>query len=165
MPIQDAVDRVNQFKADSITKKIKQAQQDLAERIRAEEELREVNQERARRVRELGLLNQVITASTSKLEPKSVLEAVCQELAQGFGLCQAAAALFAESGSRTALTVVAEYTPEDNPSAIGHVIPIEDNPATQYVLEHKAPVAVIDAQHDRHHHNFLNQYMNCNQQK
>jgi len=125
-----------------------QAQQDLAERIRAEEELREVNQERARRVRELGLLNQVITASTSKLEPKSVLEAVCRELAQGFGLCQAAAALFAESGSRTALTVVAEYTPEDNPSAIGHVIPIEDNPATQYVLEHKAPVAVIDAQHD-----------------
>jgi len=124
------------------------AQQEIIERIRVEEELRRVNEERTRRVQELALLNRVITASTSRLEPKAVLEAVCRELAESFGLCQAAAALLPRDEPSNALTVVAEYTPEENPSAIGHVIPIENNPATQYVLEHKAPLAVTDAQSD-----------------
>jgi signal transduction histidine kinase/DNA-binding NarL/FixJ family response regulator/HAMP domain-containing protein len=125
-----------------------QAQQELIERKRAEEELRQVNQERARRVGELALLNRVVTATTSKLDTKAVLEAVCRELAEAFGLCQAAAALFPRDEAHTALTVVAEYTPEDHVSGLGHVIPVEGNPATQNVLEHKAPLAVTDAQHD-----------------
>jgi len=125
-----------------------QAQQEIIERIRAEEELRRVNEEHARRVRELALLNRVIIASTSSLEPKAVLEAVCRELAGAFDLCQAAAALFPRDEPPDALTVVAEFTPEENPSALGHVIPIENNPATQYVLEYKAPLAVTDAQSD-----------------
>jgi signal transduction histidine kinase/HAMP domain-containing protein/ActR/RegA family two-component response regulator len=125
-----------------------QAQQEIIERIRAEEELQRVNEERARRVRELALLNRVIIASSSSLEPKAVLEAVCRELARAFDLCQAAAALFSRDEPSNALTVVAEFTPEENPSALGHVIPVENNPATQYVLEHKAPLAVTDAQSD-----------------
>jgi signal transduction histidine kinase/DNA-binding NarL/FixJ family response regulator/HAMP domain-containing protein len=124
------------------------AQQELLERKRAEEELRRVVEERARRYRELALLNRVITATTSRLEPKAVLEAVCRELALAFDLSQAAAALFPAGGKRTALEVVAEYRTEGRPSALGAVIPIEDNPATLYVLEHKAPLALTDVQHD-----------------
>jgi len=122
------------------------AQQELIERKRAEEELRRVNDERARRNRELTLLNRVIAATTSKLEPQAVLEAVCRELALAFDILQAAVALRDEGGST--LTVVAEYKSEERPSALGDVIPIQDNPATLYVLEHKTPLAVADAQND-----------------
>jgi two-component system sensor histidine kinase/response regulator len=125
-----------------------QAQQELLERKRAEEELRQVNEERARRNRELALLNRVITASTSRLEPKAVLEAVCAELAKAFGLPQSGATLFPRSGDRSVLEIVAEYKTEDRPSALGIVIPVEGNPAAQYVLEHKVPLALTDAQRD-----------------
>jgi signal transduction histidine kinase/DNA-binding NarL/FixJ family response regulator/HAMP domain-containing protein len=125
-----------------------QSQQEIAERKRAQDELRQVNQERARRNRELALLNRVITATTSRSKPKAVLRAVCRELAQAFGVPQAAAALLPKDRARTALTVVAEYRSQDRPSALGHVIPLEDNPATLHVLEHKTPLAVADAQHD-----------------
>jgi PAS domain S-box-containing protein len=121
-------------------------QQELTERKRVEEELRRVSDERERRNRELVLLNRVIAATTSRLEPKAVLEAVCRELALAFDLPEAGAALLDEGGAT--LTVVAEYKSEERPSALGAVIPVERNPATQYVLEHKAPLAVADAQRD-----------------
>jgi signal transduction histidine kinase/CheY-like chemotaxis protein/HAMP domain-containing protein len=123
------------------------AQQELLERKRAEEELRQVNQERARRNQELALLNRVITTTTSRLEPKAVLEAVCSELAQTFNLPQAAATMFPDD-DRSVLRVVAEYRTKERPSALDNVIPVHNNPATQYVLEGKVPVAVSDAQHD-----------------
>jgi PAS domain S-box-containing protein len=125
-----------------------QAQQELTERVRAEKELRQVSDERARRNRELVLLNRVIAATTSRLEPQAVLEAVCRELTLAFGLPHAAAAMLPRGEERASLTVVAEFQSEEFPSALGAVIPVEGNPATQYVLEHKAPLAVADAQHD-----------------
>ena len=140
-----------------------QAQQELAERTRAEEELRHVNAERARRNRELTLLNRVIAASTSRLQITFVLEALCRELILAFDLPHAAVAML--NDTRTALTVVAESgaladvrpgahaegsvgPSEERPSGLGAVIPVENNPATQYVMEHKEPLAIIDAQHD-----------------
>jgi PAS domain S-box-containing protein len=138
---------------------------DITARVQAEEELRRVNKEILLRNRDLTLLNRVITATTSRLEPTAVLETVCQELALAFDAPQAAAALLNEE--RTELTVVAEYSsltgprrkprasagdsvePSDAPiSALGATIPVASNPATTYVLEHKAPLAVADAQHD-----------------
>jgi PAS domain S-box-containing protein len=118
-------------------------EQRVADRTR---ELAALNDERARRNRELVLLNRVIAATTSRLEPKAVLEAVCRELILAFGLPHAAAAMLDEAGAT--LTVVAEYESEKFPSALGAVIPVEGNPATRYVLEHKEPLAVADAQHD-----------------
>jgi PAS domain-containing protein len=118
-------------------------EQRVADRTR---ELATLNDEHARRNRELVLLNRVIAATTSRLEPKAVLEAVCRELILAFGLPHAAAAMLDEGGAT--LTVVAEYQSEEFPSALGAVIPVEGNRATQYVLEHKAPLAVADAQHD-----------------
>jgi len=123
-----------------------QTQQELAERARAEKELRELNEERARRNRELVLLNRVIGATTSRLEINAVLEAVCRELTLAFDIPSVGAALLDESGE--ALTVVAEHKVEERPSALGAVIPVAGNPATQYVLKHKAPLAVADAQQD-----------------
>jgi PAS domain S-box-containing protein len=100
----------------------------------------------AHRTKELALLNRVIAATTSRLELKAVLEAVCRELTLAFDVPATAAALLDET--RDTLTVVAEYKAAEHPSALGVKIPVAHNPATQYVLVHKAPLAMADAQHD-----------------
>lgn len=119
---------------------------DVTEREQITEMLRWVNDEYARRNKELMLLNRVIAAATSRLEPHAVLETVCRELMVAFGVPRVAAALADET--RTALNVVAEYRSPKQASSLGAVIPIENNPATLYVLEQLAPLAVADAQHD-----------------
>ncbi|MBU0510157.1 MAG: GAF domain-containing protein, partial [Chloroflexi bacterium] len=103
-------------------------------------------QQTQRSYRELALLNRVIAAASTTLEPKAVLETPCRELALAFDVPQAAAVLLNEA--RTASLVVAEYLEEGYTSAMDMVIPLEGNPATQYVIEHKAPLAVADVQHD-----------------
>jgi two-component system sensor histidine kinase/response regulator len=134
------------------------AQEELAERRRVEHELRQISEEAleakaayARRNRELTLLNRVIAATTSELEPIAVLEAVCKELALAFDdVPTVAAALLDDTGAH--LEVVAEYRDESKasprPSALGAVIPVRGNASTQYVLEHRAPLAVTDVRHD-----------------
>jgi two-component system sensor histidine kinase/response regulator len=123
-----------------------QAQQELGERTRAEEQLLQVSEERARRNRELVLLNRVIAATTSRLEPDAVLEAVCRELALAFDVPEVGAALLDKGGET--LTVVAEYRTEDRPSALGAVLPVEGYHSAEYVLQRIAPLAVADAQND-----------------
>jgi GAF domain-containing protein/HAMP domain-containing protein len=124
-----------------------QAQQELSERKRAQERLRWVSEERARHNRELLLLNRVIAATTSQLDADAVLEAVCRELALVFDIPQAGAALL--NNARTALTVVAEYQSRpDLATGVGTIIPLEDNSATQYVLETKNQLMILEAQHD-----------------
>jgi PAS domain S-box-containing protein len=109
------------------------------EKQKAEEEIR-------RRNRELTLLNRVIAASAASLEPESILERTCRELAQAFDVTQAVAALLSEE--RISARVVAEYRAVDRDSAIGHTIPVADNPWLRYMLVHKTPLAIDDAQND-----------------
>jgi PAS domain S-box-containing protein len=118
---------------------------DITQRKRAEAELQRISDEHARRNRELVLLNRVIAAA-SELEPQALLETVCRELSTALGVPRVAVAL-ADEG-RTALTVVAEHKSEEIATSLGAVIPIANNPATLHVLEQKAPLAVLDAQHD-----------------
>jgi PAS domain S-box-containing protein len=113
--------------------------EDITERLRVERESR-------RRNRELALLNRVIAASTSTLDVKQVLQVTCQELARAFKLPQAAAALL--NAEKTEAVVVAEYVAPGGVSALDKFIPVRNNPATEYVLAHKAPLAVADAQTD-----------------
>ncbi len=113
--------------------------EDITERIQAEEEIRHRN-------RELALLNRVIAAATSTLDVKQVLQVTCRELARAFNLPQAAAALLNAEGTQA--NVVAEYLAPGRPSGLGRTICVAGNPATQYVLEHKASLAVTDAQTD-----------------
>lgn len=131
--------------SEELSKKITEMQTKY-ETEKLEEAVAERTQELQHSYRELALLNRVIAAASATLEPQSVLEITCRELALAFDLPQAAAALLNEE--RTASVVVAEYLAEGYPSALDVVNPIEANPATQYVLEHKAPLAIADAQHD-----------------
>jgi PAS domain S-box-containing protein len=108
--------------------------------------LKQAEAELRRRNRELSLLNQVIAASAAGLEPVTILETACRELALAFEAPQATAALLNED--KTASTIVAEYRAKGRPSALGHVIPAENNPVTPYVLTHKAHLVVEDARND-----------------
>jgi PAS domain S-box-containing protein len=114
-------------------------QRELNERKRAEGEI-------CRRNRELTLLNQIIAASATGLEPATILETACRELALTFEVPQTAATLLNEE--ETIAIVVAEYRREDRPTVLNENILVKDNPVMQYLLTHKTPLAVSDVQND-----------------
>ena len=117
-----------------------QAQREITERKQAEEKLTQRN-------RELALLNRLIAASSSTLDPDTVLDTILRELAIGINVSQASAALFEKNGAQ--LVVVNEYPPMVPPlSAIGATIPVEDNHSAQYVLENRKPLAITEVQTD-----------------
>ncbi len=112
---------------------------DITERKRAEERLR-------RRNRELTLLNQIIAASASDVAPEALLETTCGELAQAFDVPRVVAALL--NAERTQAVVAAEHCAEGLPTTLHEIIPVEGNRAFQYLLTHKVPLGVDDAQAD-----------------
>ncbi|RLD00889.1 MAG: hypothetical protein DRI32_09780, partial [Chloroflexi bacterium] len=122
----------------------------IKENLRYQENLEELVKERTaalqRKHRELTLLNRIIATTSTTLDSRRVLETICRELALAFDVPQAAAALLDKK--RTTATVVAEYLAEGRPSAMDIELPVEGNFATQYVIEHKAPLSIVDAQHD-----------------
>lgn len=111
----------------------------ITRRKRAEEKIQ-------RRNRELALLNQVIAASVTETEAEAILEIACRELAATFDVPQAAATLL--NAEKTEAVVVAEYLEGDRPTAMDQSIPVEDNSSFQYLLNHKTPLVVDDAQND-----------------
>lgn len=114
------------------------AQQELAERSRAEAAL-------AQQLRETELLNRV-TSHAVTLDVDEALGQICRDLAEYFGVEQAAIALLSEDGE--SLTVVANHAPQDSPSVLGYVIPVKGNPSTEIVMETRRPAAFYDAQKD-----------------
>ncbi len=106
----------------------------------------QAQQERERKLKETMLLNRVIGATTSTLDLSAILETVCQELADFLNLPQAAFGILNEE--KTKLTIIAEYLDEGRISALGEVIPVENNVATQTVLRCKQPLYIPDAQTD-----------------
>ena len=107
---------------------------------------REMEAELERQVRDTVLLNRVIAAVTSTSDTNTILTILCTQLAYALNLPQAACALLNEA--KASLVVVAEYLEQGRLSALGAVIPVQNNPATEYVLAHKRPLVVADAQHD-----------------
>lgn len=107
---------------------------------------KQAQEEREQQLRETLLLNRVIAAATSSLDLNTVLKTICEELARFFDLPQAAFGLLNEQ--RDQLTIVAEYLTAGRIPALGTVIPIENNPATQEVIETKKPLVIPDAQTD-----------------
>ncbi len=119
---------------------------EVSERRRVEEELERVKAESQVTKRELAMLNEIASTASCNAGPNAVLEAVCRQLVTTFEVAQSAVALMDPDG--TTLTVVAEYMTSSRPSAMNVVIPVEGNPATLYVMKHKTPLALADAQHD-----------------
>jgi PAS domain S-box-containing protein len=93
-----------------------------------------------RRNCELTLLNQVIDASMSALEPAEVLSIACRELVHAFNLVQAQAILFNETKSEA--RVVAEAFRFPGLSDPNKVICVSNNPLLRQVLAQKSPLTI-----------------------
>jgi PAS domain S-box-containing protein len=97
--------------------------------------------------RQLLLLNRVVATSTPNgQDPEALLQTICRELAYAFGVARVTAALLNERC--TEARVVAEYRAAGQAQALGQTFPVVDNPSFQYLLEHKAPLVIDDAQAD-----------------
>lgn len=114
------------------------------ETMLATEQITEVELER--RLAEELLFNKIIASAASSLKPTQILEIICKELALALNVPQAGVAMLDAEHSYE--TVVAEYRTPDRPTALGIVIPIEGNQATQYVIEKREPMVLVDAQTD-----------------
>lgn len=109
-------------------------------------ESKRVSQALQDRLRETLLLNRVIAAAASTLDLRSALTSILTELAQALNAPQGAIALL--DARREYLTIVADYVPPQHSSVMGARIPVENNPTTQYLLEHRAPLAISDVRTD-----------------
>ncbi len=106
---------------------------DVSQQVHAEEEIRSRN-------RELALLNKIIAASAAGLEPESVLEIACRELAVALDVPQVTAALLNED--KTAAVVIAEHLAEDRPSSLTNTIWVAEDVLLQRLLDHGAPLVM-----------------------
>lgn len=98
------------------------------------------------RLRKVTLLSQAIRLTATAGELNSALEDLCAEMARFFDTPQAACALL--NDDRTEARVVAEFRASNRPPAAGTVFPVDGNPSMQYILTHKVPLAITDAQTD-----------------
>lgn len=112
---------------------------DVTARKHAEYEIQRQN-------RNLAMLNRIITTTTSTLNTQRILEVLCTELASTFNLAQAAATIV--DPTETKATVVAEYLSPGRPSALGATFTVDSNEANLYIIEHKRPLFIADAQRD-----------------
>jgi two-component system cell cycle sensor histidine kinase/response regulator CckA len=112
---------------------------DITERKQEKEEI-------WRRLQEMALLNVITTTIASATNVDEALQNICAELARFLRIPQAGFAML--NPQRTAAKVIADYHPPDSISAIGWTLPVINNPSMAYILEHKVPLAIADAQHD-----------------
>jgi PAS domain S-box-containing protein len=126
--------------------KIQALQAAVQERDASNRRAQELAAAAQRTVRELSLLNRVISTAAAVRDINEVLEILCCELALVLDVPQAACALLDPGGST--LTVVAEYRAPGRPSGLDTVIPVIGNPLTAEAIASHAPVQVEDVQTD-----------------
>jgi len=94
--------------------------------------------------RQMAALNRVAQAVTSTLDLQTVLEIAAREMVQLLDARSVGIALLNDDKSE--VRVVAYYSRSDEPSAVGLMIPVEGNLATQQVIETGQPILIPDAQ-------------------
>jgi len=110
---------------------------DITDRKQAEAKLRMRN-------RELALLNDVIAATVSSLEPEAILQTTLEKLTVGFGFQQANAMVL--EGQGRYLRVVVEYQKTPGYRWAGMRLPVKGNLAIETILEQRVPLAVSDVE-------------------
>ena len=141
--IQDIANQVSDL-MNSLEKRTYELETEIAERKKAEEEKEKAKEEIRNHNRKLTLLNRIITASAAGSEPETILKTACRELARTFDLPQTTAVLLNEE--KTEAVLVAGYTIDDHSSTLNETLPVAGNPLFQYLLNHKAPLAVDNTQ-------------------
>ncbi|MGH2522813.1 MAG: GAF domain-containing protein, partial [Anaerolineales bacterium] len=112
--------------------------EDITERKRAEAEILRHNEE-------LAALNRVVSVVTSSFNQRVILHAMAREVVHIFGAQKSGIALL--DAGRQNLVVVADHSNSpDEPSAVGLVIALENNPSSVQVIETKRGLVVPQAQ-------------------
>lgn len=100
--------------------------------------------EARRRETEMALLNRVVTTIAASSDLQGSLQLIVDQLAMATGIQQVGVAIL--NDERNGLTVVADRSGSLNTdSAVGFVIPVENNPATQMAISERQPVVVPNA--------------------
>ncbi len=113
---------------------------------RAEDKLQQSEEILRRKLKEVTLLRDVIVLTAQAEDPLAAIKGVCERLANFFDVPQAAFALIDEKGERA--SVVAEYCAPGRPSALGVEWKIRGTPSSEWVMEHKKPLAIADVRKD-----------------
>ncbi len=116
-----------------------QAQQEIAERKLAEQEISQRNEE-------LAAINRVATAVVSVLDLPGTLKAVSRELVQIFDAYRSGITLL--NPERTELSIVAVHSTDADEHGLleGMTIPLADNPSSTQVVETGKSIVVPEAQ-------------------
>ncbi len=91
-------------------------------------------------------LNRIVEMVSSSLDSVVILKTLCRELAHVLEVPQVAFARLDPDENH--LKVTAEFASANRPTAIGNVIPIQNNPSAQYVLDNCLPLVMQDVQND-----------------
>jgi signal transduction histidine kinase len=114
------------------------------ENLRLTQQAEEALDEARRRSVELEIINRVVTAVAASTDLQQSLQVIVDELAEATSIKQIGIAILNEE--RTHLTVVADRSERlRSPSAVGVVIPLENNPSSQMAIRDKRPVIVDNA--------------------
>jgi signal transduction histidine kinase len=114
------------------------------ENLRLTQQAEEALGEARRRSDELEIINRVVTAVAATTDLQKSLQVIVDELAEATSIKQIGIAILNEE--RTHLTVVADRSERlRSPSAVGVVIPLENNPSSQIAIRDKRPVIVDNA--------------------
>ena len=114
------------------------------ENLRLTQQAETALDEARRREEEMALINRVVTQLAAATDLTASLQIIVDQLALATSIGQVGIAILNEEG--TALTVVADRSGSLNTdSAVGAVIPVTNNPATQMAIAERRPVIVEHA--------------------
>ena len=114
------------------------------ENLRLTQQAETALDEARRREEEMALINRVVTQLAAATDLTTSLQIIVDQLALATSIGQVGIAILNEEG--TALTVVADRSGSLNAdSAVGAVIPVLNNPATQMAIAERRPVIVEHA--------------------
>ena len=114
------------------------------ENLRLTQQAETALEEARRREEELALVNRVVTALAATPDLASSLQIVVDQLAMATAITQVGVAILNEE--RTALTVLADRAGKLNTeSAVGAVIPLENNTASQMAIAERRTIVVENA--------------------
>lgn len=115
-----------------------QAQQEINERRRIEQEILQRNNE-------LAAINRITEAITSTLDPQNVLRATTREMAQIFNARTCGIGLL--NPAQTELQIVADYSLEPEiENSEGTIIPVTGNPSSLHVINTGEPLVIDNPQ-------------------
>jgi PAS domain S-box-containing protein len=99
-----------------------------------------------RQIQEEELLRQVVALTTSKKDLIKTITAICELMANFYKLPKSAFAILNADGTQS--EVITEFRLPGQPSSIGQLIPVANNPSMQHLIHKKTPLAIKDAQAD-----------------